>query len=138
VKIIHKEITIKAPVEKCGSISPIRRRWPTGFYRLILSPALESISRSDVQNREQFTARSGKSFLVQSWFIAFKADIAKAETLVTFALFPIGEHTRLILTHSGWERLESEQEAVFKLFEQGWEHHFLKRLQHLLDMNDDG
>jgi uncharacterized protein YndB with AHSA1/START domain len=138
VKIIHQEIMIKPRVEK--------------VWRHLTDPK----KIADWFLPTDFEARVGKRFTLrcaeqgtiycevrevvpcEKLVYSFKAAIAKAETLVTFALFQFGEHTRLILTHSGWERLQPEEEAVFKMFEQGWEGRFLKRLKQLLEMNDTG
>ena len=136
MKIIRKEIIIKAPVEKVWRHLTDPKKVATWFLP------------TDFEARvgKDFTLRCGEQGTIycvvrevippEKLVYSFNAAAAKAETLVTFALSQLGEQTKLILTHSGWEGLQPHEEAVFEKFEQGWGDHFLKRLKQLLETSD--
>ncbi len=138
MRIIRKEITIKAPVEKVWQHLTDPKKIATWF----LPTDFEACVGKDFTLRceEQGTIYCVVREVIpcERLVYSFKAAGAKPETLVAFALSQLGQHTKLILTHSGWEGLPPHETDIFEKYEQGWGDRFLKRLTQLVETQEAG
>ncbi len=132
MKIIRKEIIIKASVEKVWKHLTDPQKLATWFLPTDFEPkAGKSFTlRCEDQGTVECVVREvvPNEKLVYS----FKPPAASVETLVSFVLSQLGEETKLVLTHSGWEALPAGEEDVFQSSEQGWGH-ILTRLGEALE-----
>ena len=132
MKVIKKEIFIKAPVAK--------------VWEHISDP--QKIAGWLMPN--DFEARVGKEFSLdckeqgtiscvvkelvpqRKLVYTFRSRTTRVETLVTFTLAPVDIGTRLTLVHSGWDALPPSDQGIADLFEGGWDGN-LRRLQARLE-----
>jgi len=133
VKIIRKEIAIIAPVDKVWSYLSNPKKIATWFLPTDFEARVGKgfTLRCERQGTIQCEVREIVS--CEKLVYSFKPVATKAETLVTFVLSQLGEQTKVIVTHSGWETLPSPEEATFEMFEQGWGARFLNRLKQVIE-----
>ncbi|MGA8480457.1 MAG: SRPBCC domain-containing protein [Chthoniobacterales bacterium] len=132
MKIISKEITIKAPVEKVWKHLTDPQKIATWFLPTDFEPKVGKSFTLRCEDQGTVECIVREVVPNEKLVYSFKPLAANVETLVSFVLSQLGEETKLVLTHSGWEALPPEQEDVFQSSEQGWGH-FLTRLVEALE-----
>ena len=67
--------------------------------------------------------------LVYSW----DSNFINAETIVSFELKEIGKQTEVTLIHSGWEKMEANQEQTKSSHIEGWDVRFIVKLKEVVE-----
>jgi uncharacterized protein YndB with AHSA1/START domain len=139
---IRKEIEIEAPPERVWPHVATRdglERWWTA-KRLALEEAQDGGFELVVEFGRDYTIVGRvltydrpRRFAVTWREVEGDAGEWPAETTVTFDLEDLGDRTRVIVEHSGFERLpEAIREQMLRSYEHGWTDEEMERLRMLV------